>query len=123
MSLKILLDMNLSPSWITALAREGWSAVHWSAIGDHGAPDEELVEWAYENQHILFTHDLDFSRLLALNQHTGPSVIQVRGQDILPDQLGPMVITAIHRFEPLLRSGALVVIDQNRARARALPLR
>ena len=30
MSVKILIDMNLSPDWVPVLKRHGWSAVHWS---------------------------------------------------------------------------------------------
>jgi predicted nuclease of predicted toxin-antitoxin system len=30
---KLLVDMNLSSSWIDRLARHGFDAVHWSAIG------------------------------------------------------------------------------------------
>ncbi len=35
--MKILIDMNLSPSWTTVLDRHGWEAVHWSMIGVVGA--------------------------------------------------------------------------------------
>jgi hypothetical protein len=29
---KVLVDMNLSPSWIAILERHGFPAVHWSAV-------------------------------------------------------------------------------------------
>lgn len=32
---------------------------------------------------VAFTHDLDFSALLAATQATGPSIIQVRAEDVL----------------------------------------
>jgi hypothetical protein len=44
MTIKILVDMNLSPEWVPALIREGWEAVHWSAVGDPRAPDDELIK-------------------------------------------------------------------------------
>ena len=31
--MKLLVDMNLSPSWVERLARHGFEAVHWSTIG------------------------------------------------------------------------------------------
>src|SRR5271165_2052714 len=37
--LKILLDTNLSPSWIASLESGGHSAVHWSSIGSPWALD------------------------------------------------------------------------------------
>lgn len=61
MSLRLVIDMNLSPEWIPLLERAGWSAVHWSAVGDPRADDAIIMDWAAENKHVVFTHDLDFS--------------------------------------------------------------
>ncbi|WKZ11581.1 MAG: DUF5615 family PIN-like protein [Gammaproteobacteria bacterium] len=55
--MKILVDMNLSPSWAQALREEGFEAVHWSAVGDGRATDAELLAWADANDHVVFTHD------------------------------------------------------------------
>jgi predicted nuclease of predicted toxin-antitoxin system len=33
MSLRIVVDMNLSVEWAPFLGHAGWSAVHWSSIG------------------------------------------------------------------------------------------
>jgi|GEM_PF-2594811 len=51
-----------------------------------------------------------------------PSVIQVPTQDMTPDHLGRLVISALHQFEKHLQDGALVTIDQKRLRARILPM-
>ncbi len=122
MSLKILVDMNLSPDWVPLLAGQGWSAVHWSTVGDPRATDPVLVSWAVANGYILFTHDLDFGTMLALTHAAGPSVLQVRGQDVLPDHLGPLVLAALRQHERDLASGALVVVDEKKARVRILPI-
>jgi len=79
---KIVLDMNLPPSWVEFLSGHGIEAVHWSGIGDGRAADSEIMEWALENECIVFTHDLDFTTLLALTGARGPSVIQLRSQDV-----------------------------------------
>ena len=55
--------------------------------------------WAVANQYVVFTHDLDFGTLLALTHAVGPSVIQVRGQDILPDHMGSLILAALRRHE------------------------
>jgi len=34
MTIRIVVDMNLSVEWIRLLERAGWPALHWSAIGD-----------------------------------------------------------------------------------------
>jgi predicted nuclease of predicted toxin-antitoxin system len=122
MSVKILIDMNLSPDWVALLAREGWSALHWSTVGDPRATDRAIMDWAVANGYIVFTHDLDFGTLLALTHDTGPSVLQVRGQNILPDSIGSLAIAALRQHEADLASGALVVVDQSRYRVRILPI-
>ena len=53
------------------------------------------MAWALANQHVVFTHDLDFGTALALSHAAGPSVLQIRGQDVLPDHMGFVVIAAL----------------------------
>jgi predicted nuclease of predicted toxin-antitoxin system len=122
MSIQILVDMNLSPDWIPLLQQHGWVVIHWSAVGDPRAADQVIMAWAVANQHVVFTHDLDFGTLLALTHAAGPSVLQVRGQDVLPDHIGPLIIAALHQHEADLAAGALVVVDESRCRVRILPL-
>ena len=122
MSVKILIDMNLSPDWVTLLESEGWSAVHWSTVGDPRATDRTIMDWAVANECVVFTHDLDFGTTLALTHETGPSVLQARGPDVLPDHLGTAIVAAIRQHEADLESGALVVVDQSRSRVRILPI-
>jgi len=49
-------------------------------------------------------------------------VIQVRAQDVLPQQIGDIVIAALRQFESQLTSGVLLTIDQARLRVRILPI-
>lgn len=120
--MKFLIDMNLSPDWCRVFERNGWEAVHWSEVGDPRAPDRTIMAWAAGNGCIVFTHDLDFGAILAGTQAHGPSVIQVRARDVLPDHLETIVAAAIGRLEPLLQAGALVIVDEAGSRARVLPL-
>ena len=121
--IKILIDMNLSPKWVDVLDAEGWEAVHWSNIGDIGARDQVIMEWALDHGFIVFTHDLDFGSILAATSATAPSVIQVRTQNVMPESAGIVVIDAIRKFKDKLADGALISIDHIRARAKVLPLR
>ena len=72
--------------------------------------------WAREHRHVVFTHDLDFGTLLALTRADGPSVIQVRSQDVLPEHLETIVTAVIRRYESQLEAGALVTVDESRGR-------
>ncbi len=70
--MKILIDMNLPPRWVQLFAHAGWEALHWSQIGAPTDSDREIMAWARENGYIVFTHDLDFSALLATTQKKAP---------------------------------------------------
>jgi predicted nuclease of predicted toxin-antitoxin system len=120
--MKLLLDMNVSPTWVSVLAAEGYEARHWSSIGRGDAPDQELFDWAKRKNHIVFTHDLDFGAILAATNAEGPSVFQVRSQDIHPKTSAKLVIETLKRFKNQLEQGALVSVDRERSRARVLPL-
>lgn len=120
--MKILVDMNLSPDWVSTLTNHGIAAVHWSAVGDPRAPDSEIMDWARANDYVVFTHDLDFGAALALTQALGPSVIQIRTQDVTPDHLETKVVSVLADHSHLLEIGCLIVIDEARARIRILPL-
>jgi predicted nuclease of predicted toxin-antitoxin system len=119
---KFLVDMNLSPFWVPFLQAARFEAVHWSSLGDPAAKDAEIMDWARRNDLVVFTHDLDFGALLANTRNAKPSVLQVRTQDVTPVVLGPKVIAAARQFENDLIRGALVTVDENRSRARILPL-
>ena len=120
--MKILIDMNLSPQWVEEFQRHGWKSLHWSAVGDPRAADTEIMSWARENDYVVFTHDLDFGALLALTHAEGPSVIQVRTQDVMPHNLGNRLINVLEQNESVLTKGALIVIDESKSRVRILPL-
>jgi predicted nuclease of predicted toxin-antitoxin system len=121
MSFNILIDMNLSPDWVAVFERQGWTALHWSTIGDPRAADQLIMAWAHTNQFIVFTNDLDFGTLLAVTQARGPSVIQVRAQDLFPEHLSGIVIAALEQYRLALEAGALIVVDESTTRARILP--
>lgn len=114
--------MNLSPDWVTYLHGHGFDAVHWSSIGAGNAPDSEVMQWARDNACIVFTHDLDFGILLAHSKDSSPSIIQARTQDVSPDQLGPVIVTALQAHREALDRGALLTIDPSKSRIRILPI-
>lgn len=120
--MKILVDMNLSPRWVSFLAVHGFEALHWSTVGEPSAADAEILAFAVANRYVVFTHDLDFGMLLANHRTSGPSVIQVRSQDVLPSAIGQAVLRAIRATQAQLEQGALVTVDLIRERIRMLPI-
>jgi len=120
--MRILIDMNLPPRWVRYLADHGLDAIHWSSIGELTAPDSEVLKWARERDYIVFTHDLDFSVLLSQTRNAGPSVVQVRTQDVTPESIGSLVEAAVREHEAVLNRGAIVTIEPHKSRVRVLPI-
>lgn len=121
--MKILIDMNLSPSWENYLSNAGIDCVHWSKIGRDDEPDSQVFTYAKENNYVIITHDLDFGTMLAYSNEDGPSVIQIRTENITPESYGKKLISILKNVEAYLNEGALLVVDENRNRIRMLPLK
>lgn len=91
-------------------------------MGDPRASDATIMAWARRGGHVVFTHDLEFSALLAATQASGPSVIQVRAQDVLPDAIGEDVVRVLGTRATMIEEGAVVTIDKAGSRVRVLPI-
>lgn len=120
--MKLLVDVNISPDICALLFSADTVAVHWSTLGNPKARDEELMRYAKDHGFVIVTHDLDFSALLAASRGTGPSVIQVRFQDVLSENFLALLRDTIERFRTELDSGAIVTVDPERAKVRVLPI-
>jgi predicted nuclease of predicted toxin-antitoxin system len=120
---KLLVDVNLTPRWVAYLRGHGVDSVHWSSIGPLNAPDAQIMAHARREGFVVFTHDLDFGYLLAHTRGTGPSVLQIRASDLLPDALGAVLLDVLAQFSDQLDHGAIVTVDQHSARVRVLPIR
>jgi predicted nuclease of predicted toxin-antitoxin system len=120
--MKLLVDMNLAPRWVSVLADAGFEAAHWSTLGANNAPDTEIMAFAKANGYVVLTHDLDFSAILAATHGEKPSVVQIRAEDVSPDVIGRPVIDALRQMRAELEEGVLLTVDPNRTRLRVLPL-
>jgi predicted nuclease of predicted toxin-antitoxin system len=121
--MKVLIDMNLSPRWTRLFADAGIEAAHWSQLGAGGAPDVEIMAFAKAHGYVVFTHDLDFSAILAATHGEKPSVVQVRSEDVSPEAIGNTVVVAVRQTAEDLAEGALLTVEPDRMRVRLLPLR
>ena len=121
--MKFLIDMNLSPEWVNVFEQHGWHAVHWQEIGEPNASDNTIMVWARQHNYIVFTRDLDFGALLAMTTADGPSVIQIRAKDVMPQNLGNLLMAILREHQSVIESGALLTVTEDRARVRILPFK
>ena len=113
--------MNLSPEW-EQVFKPHFEIKHWMRIGPADAPDEEILNWAKDYDHVILTNDLDFGAILAASHWNSPSVFQIRSANLDPSVIGPEVLACYQQFEQDLREGALISYEHQKARVRRLPI-
>jgi predicted nuclease of predicted toxin-antitoxin system len=118
--MRFVIDMNMGPEWITCLASAGHEATHWSTVGPGDTSDEEIMQWARDNERVVLTADLDFGSRPVSRGETTPSVVQVRTDETLVRLVGNVVLAAISQSLTDLAIGALVTIENERYRVRRL---
>lgn len=120
--MKFLLDMGLAQSTARYLEALGHDAVHLRDQGLQRLPDAPIIQKARTEGRIILTHDLDFSRLVAISQSRLPSVITFRLKDMRPAQVNHYLNEALSHFADNLQSGALISVGDNGLRMRQLPV-
>ncbi|MBX3011595.1 MAG: DUF5615 family PIN-like protein [Caldilineaceae bacterium] len=120
--MRILIDMNLTPTWVGFLAQHQIEAVHWSTIGPITELDMAILAYAQTHDYVILTNDLDFGMLLAQTQGAGSSVILIRARLLVPKTIGQMVLSALTQHQAAIETGARVIIDEYRHKLRLLPI-
>ena len=121
--MRLLVDMNLTPRWVQELAGVGHEALHWSEAGDPTASDTEICAFAREHGYVVLTNDLDSPQVLAHTRQSGPSVVLLRGEPLIPETRGAALLQALESCASDLAQGAIVSLDWSGSpRARVLPL-
>ena len=113
--------MNLSPVWTKTLEADGHNVVHWRDVGAPNSHDNAILDWAAQNGRAVFTSDLDFGVAVVTRRMPAPDVIQLRLASTDPLDVAVFVIDALRRQGPELRGGAVLTIEDNRARLRPGP--
>jgi predicted nuclease of predicted toxin-antitoxin system len=79
------------------------------------------MDYAKHKGYAVLTNDLDFGTVLALTAASAPSVVQIRGADVRPEDLLEPVVNTLVKFSADIEKGALVTIDTNKVRIHILP--
>jgi predicted nuclease of predicted toxin-antitoxin system len=118
----VVIDNCLPLSWVEYLRQHGHIARHWRELGPPNAPDAEIMQWANQNNAVVLTQDLDFTKLLFQSRATLPSVIQLRLADVRPKSIGEDVLLILDQQKDNLKRGALITVKGHKSRLRLLPL-
>jgi len=92
--IRLLLDEHVSPSLVGKLGDKGAFAVAAAHVGLSGEPDEQIWNYALENDFVVVTSNArDFIRLLNVEVHPGLIVLRESGltRDEQWDRIRPVV--------------------------------
>lgn len=120
--MRFLADMGISQTVVRALRELGHEATHLAETGQQRLPDIEVIERARQENRIILTHDLDFSRLLSLGDDAKPSAITFRLSDMRPGNVMAHLLPALELFMTELENGALVTVSDQASRCKSLPI-
>ena len=114
--------MGLARSTAEFLRTRRYDAIHLRDEHLQRLSDAQIVVKARAEARVIITHDLDFSRLIALSQQANPSAITLRLDNMQPDNVNRHLLEALTQFESEISSGALVSINERGIRVRLLPV-
>jgi predicted nuclease of predicted toxin-antitoxin system len=121
--MKWLVDNALSPTIAERLRQAGHDAVHVRDYGLAAVEDIAVFERAAHEGRILVSADTDFGTLLAQRPQTKPSLVLFRGASPRrPENQVAVLLANLATIADDLNNGAVVVIEPNRLRIRALPI-
>ncbi len=86
------------------------------------APDVDILSFASEQQRIVLTQDLDFSRLVATSMSTRPSVISLRLSSSRVEHVNNVLQRVLPTLADMDQRPAIVAIEDHRIRRRDLPV-
>jgi len=114
--------MNVSPITVDFLKKAGYNAVRVNEALTPTADDIAIIEHAKHRNYIIITFDLDFTNILAIKGFEKPSVISLRIDSALPDDLNKVLIDVIKEYEDDLNKGIIISVDDISIRHRSLPI-
>lgn len=121
--MRFLIDMPVTPKAAPRLQAAGHDAVHASMVGLSHATDREVLEAARREERLVVTADLDYPRLLALEQAEGPGIILFRGGSYSNDEMLALLDRVLAQGATLDLEHSITVVDRARIRRRPLPPR
>ena len=114
--------MPVTPDAAPHLRAAGHDAIHAVDLGLARSSDNEVLAAARREGRIVITADLDYPRLIALQQADRPGVILFRGGAYSDREMLALLDRVLARASTLDLDHSIVVVDRTRIRRRALPI-
>ncbi len=121
--MRFLIDQAVSPLLVEWLREAGHDAHHVRERGRSRARDEEIFAAASEEEAVIVTADLDFSRIIALSGRSQPGLILFRAGNLSDEQMLDLLRDVLARVPAEQLQHSVVVVDRTSLRIAPLPLR
>jgi predicted nuclease of predicted toxin-antitoxin system len=121
--MRFLANMNISPRTVEFLRGRGWDILRVSEILPAKSSDHIVLEFARSEGRTLISQDLDFSRILALEGWSCPSVITIRMTRCDPESVSDRLLQIFPAILEKLASGCAITVDERKIRLRPLPIK
>ncbi len=116
--MRFLLDQNLRVHTKEFLRQLGYDVVDTRDLGLSRATDREIVEAAVREGRIIVTYNSDFGDIRDFPPGSYPGVIRLRVHPQTDEVLHPLLAEFLSNVEPEQLRGALVILDNIKARIR-----
>ena len=120
--MRFFVDMPISPLLAEWLKEEGHDAIHASHVNLGQALDEEIIAQAKEDNRIIVTADLDYSRILALAGSSEPGITLFRGGNYNDKEMLGLLKRVLATIPAIQMPNSIVVVDKKSIRRRRLPI-
>lgn len=120
--MKFIIDMPLSYKLAQFLREKGYDAFYLSEQQIQRATDEQIFELAINENRIIVTADLDFSKIFALSLNHPAGLILFREGNLSDTQMIDSFKRLIDFVPPEKIMNSIIVVEQNRIRITPLPI-
>ena len=120
--MRLLADLNVARRTVDFLRSIGHDVLRVGEVLPVTASDAAIVEVAVRETRTILTQDLDFSAIVALSGRSTPSVISLRLSVSRVEAVNQRLTEVLATVEHEVESGAIVSVEDDRVRSRALPV-
>jgi predicted nuclease of predicted toxin-antitoxin system len=99
-------------------SQAAWHIIRVSDVLPTTAPDDEILEFARQENRVVVTQDLDFSMLVALGGYNQPSLITLRLSRADPNTVTQRLLEILPQLEQQLREGSAITVEDENLRIR-----
>ncbi|MCC6329137.1 MAG: DUF5615 family PIN-like protein [Acidobacteria bacterium] len=110
--MRFLADENFEPQFVESLRDEGHEVLFLDEYRA-GVSDEEILEFAVEQNAVVITNDKDFGELIFRHGFESRGVVFLRLYDLPLSERIRIVIEAIRSHEAVLKTSFTVISEDN----------